>query len=136
LTPIITSPFDDRDPTVNGSTTLGSYLDFEAQSPYLLFLSDRDGAMHTYITTLTSAATVEPYTSAAHMEAHPSWFANDTLLLAIEQGTDTDLYKVTRPYGVPTLLFASAGFDGQPAGGPVWWHPDAAASATWLASKE
>jgi Tol biopolymer transport system component len=129
LTPIVVSPADDRDPAVNASARLGNYLALEGmQSPYLLFLSDREGAMRTYVTGLTGAGTVELYTAAAQTEAHPSWFANDTLLLAIGQETGSDIYKVTLPQGTPTLLFASPGFDGQPAGGPVWWQPDAATS--------
>ena len=124
LTPLVTGPADDRDPAIGGYRLLSTYFDFDfGPSGYLFFLSDREGIQKTYVTTPDdTTVTAEPFAENDLAEAHPSWFNEYTLLVAAGQAEEADIYALT-PFGAPKALTESPGFDGQPAGGPVWWLP-------------
>jgi hypothetical protein len=124
LTLVVTGPADDRDPAVGISSSLADRFGF-AGSQLFFFLSDRDGVMKSYITASDGSTTLAfPYRQGDQPEAHPSWFKEDTLLVARGEGGASEIYAFT-PYGEPRQLTAWPGFDGHPAGGPVWWQPDA-----------
>lgn len=125
LTDIVTRPSDDRDPAIGGSSLLSTYFDLDfGPAGYLFFLSDREGGLKSYVTTPEGTATsAERFIEADEVEAHPSWFRQYTLLVAVGQDEKSDIYALT-PFSSPEALTDSPGFDGQPAGGPVWWQPD------------
>jgi Tol biopolymer transport system component len=120
LTSLVTRPSDDRDPAIGGSGLLSTYFDFDfGPAGYLFFLSDRDGGQKSYVTTPEgSAVTAERFADNDLVEAHPSWFKEYTLLVAVGQDEASEIYALT-PFSPPKVLTESPGFDGQPAGGPV-----------------
>jgi hypothetical protein len=117
-TQFTTDPGDDRDAAVG----LGSL----PMNTKILSLSDRDGLMKTYSSFFKSQT--EPSLSAYSIkteqaEAHPSWDAfNRLALVAREEDGRSTIYKGWYSDYVP--LTDGKNFDGQPAGGPVWWRPD------------
>ncbi|MFN8454156.1 MAG: hypothetical protein U0401_05690 [Anaerolineae bacterium] len=132
LTSVVTGPADDRDPAIWLSSQPSSF-GFEARE-FLSFLSDRAGTMQPYVTLADGSTTeVKPFASADQAQAHPSWF-RDSLLVAIGEAEESDIYKLTFS-GSPQAFISSPGFDGQPAGGPVLWRPDEAASMAWLTER-
>lgn len=133
LMPIVTGPADDRDPAIGGSSPLASSFDFDfGPEGFLFFLSDRDGAMKSYVTLPVSPAPpASQFAQIDQVQAHPSWFEGTTLLAAVGEAGGSDIYNLT-PWGPAQALIVSPGFDGQPAGGPVWWQPDEANSFAWL----
>ncbi len=122
LEPLVTGPADDRDPTVNYDGVIS-------------FLSDRGGVMKSYTYAqpfYSDQAQITPYAPNANpqqAEAHPSYAAN-YLILTTEQNGSVDVYRLI--YDTYTPLTDSPGFDGQPAGEPVWWSPDPSASLEQL----
>lgn len=128
--PVVTHPADDRDPAVNRSGTM-------------VFLSNRDGIMRTYL--LDSLALTYPAiyarTDTDRPEGHPAWIddlARMHVLLEMERDGETTIFR-RAPGGsaaesVP--LAASPAFEGQPAWGAVWWTPDSVLSREWLEDQE
>lgn len=133
LTPVVTGPADDRDPAVGLSSQLGYSFDVDSLE-FLSFLSDRDGTMQPYVTLPDGSTTVvKPFAQTDQAQAHPSWF-QDTLLVTMGEAEESDIYKLTS-YGSPQAVTSSPGFDGQPAGGPVWWQPNQADGMAWLTER-
>jgi WD40 repeat protein len=120
IEPVIVSPADDRDPAV-----LAGPVD------RVLFLSDRDGTMRTY----TTDPTVDPmsFTNTGLSEAHPATLPGEYygVLISAERDGDMGIYLASR--SSYTVLTASPGFDGQPAGEATPWKPDSVDSLRWLA---
>jgi Tol biopolymer transport system component len=128
LTPLVTGPADDRDPAV-------------AYDGKLLFLSDRDGVMKAY--TLDMRDKYSPphaFTATNRPESHPAWLydAGYTILVAAGQERASAIYRAS--YGAPASeyqpLTSASVFNGHPAGEPVCWVPDSAASLAWLREHE
>ncbi len=124
ITPLITDPADDRDPAVGSNGTI-------------FFLSNRAGEMQSYGYRLAydNRPRIEPASQGVGAEGHPSPFNSSLglepgLLISLETEGNSDIYLAT-PYSSRQLTTAP-GFEGQPAGGPVWWQPDPAASLEWL----
>ena len=91
----------------------------------ILSLSDRDGLMKTYSSYFRSHTepSLSAYSDTEQAEAHPSWDAfNRCALVAREEDGISIIYKGRYSDYVP--LTDGKNFDGQPAGGPVWWRPD------------
>jgi hypothetical protein len=120
ISPFTTDPADDRDAAVG--------LDFgmpRGSGTRILFLSDRDGLMKTYSAffELSSEPSLSVYSDTEQAEAHPSWDAfNRLALVAREEDGISIIY--TGRYSDYVPLTDGKNFDGQPAGGPVWWIPD------------
>jgi hypothetical protein len=123
VTPVIVSPADDRDPAVVLEVTVK-----------LLFLSDRDGIMKTYVGDWYSQPWA--YTDTDQPEGHPAALPAEyyRILVSAERDGTTDVYLVSRPEYTP--LAPSPGFDGQPAAGATGWQPDSAASLASLQELE
>ena len=120
LTTLVSSPADERDPAVGVSSMLANYFD---QPELLFFLSDQAGGWKTFVTSLDGRALpVQPFAEFDQPQAHPSWLKGYTLLVAVGEGADSDIDALT-PFGASSPLIVSPGFDGHPAGGPVWWQP-------------
>ena len=90
---------------------------------------DRDGLMKTYSAYFKSNSepSLSAYSNTEQAEAHPSWDAFNRLALVarlVARGEDgiSMIYKGRYTDYVP--LTDGKNFDGQPAGGPVWWRPD------------
>jgi dipeptidyl aminopeptidase/acylaminoacyl peptidase len=119
LTPVIVGPADDRDPAVGAGLV-----------KKLLFLSDRDGVMRTYVAEGT--AQPRPFAQTDRPEGHPATLPGElyTILVSAERDGRVDIYRA----GLSgyTALAPSPGFDGQPAGEATGWVPDTAASLAWL----
>jgi hypothetical protein len=128
LTPLVAGPADDRDPAV-------------AYDGKLLFLSDRDGVMKAY--TVDIRDKVSPpraFTATDRPESHPAWLydAGYTILVAAGQERASAIYRAS--YGAAASeyrpLTTASAFNGHPAGEPVCWVPDPAASLAWLREHE
>jgi hypothetical protein len=119
IVPVITGPADDRDPAVVAGLV-----------ERLLFLSDRDGLMRTYV--FEPNAQPRPFAETDQPEAHPAVLPGEyyAILVSSERGGTTDIYQGGFSGYAP--LSPSPGFDGHPAGGAVAWRPDTAASLAWL----
>jgi len=123
LTPIVTGPADDRDPAV---TELGE----------LLFLSDRDGVMKTYI----QYPNEQPfaYTRTDQPEAHPTLRRSGVgMWIVVETSRDSKAGIYQANYGSDAagyspVVISEKGFDGHPAWMASWWTPDETASLDWL----
>lgn len=135
LTPVISNPADDRDPAVGlAETSTSTFFDFDSapNDPLLYFLSDRDGEFKPYIFDL-----IQPQSEAVSLNlnaAHPAPRPNtNNLFVAVEQDGNSNIVSVSgRNTYSPTVVITSPSFDGQPAGGPVWWLPDLTESLAQL----
>ncbi len=119
LTPIVTSPADDRDPAIDGYGRL-------------LFLSDREGVMKAYTLDIRySYSQPHPVTETDQPEGHPCWTGEYYILVAAERDGVSNIYRAIYPAEYEPLA-PSPYFDGHPAWGPVWWMPEAAEGREWL----
>jgi TolB protein len=123
IVPVIVSPADDRDPTVVAGL-----------AERLLFLSDRDGIMRTYVADGDSAP--RPFAETEQPEAHPAALPGEfgTILISSEGKGSPDLYRAD--FSGYTALAPSNSFDGHPAGGAAGWEPDVVTSLDWLQEQE
>lgn len=123
ITPVIVSPADDRDPAIAAGLV-----------ERLLFLSDRDGFMRTYVADDPSYP--RPFTVTDHPEAHPATLPGeyDTILISTEREGTFDIYRAGLSEYVP--LAPSPGFDGHPAGQATGWKPDTVTSLAWFQEQE
>ena len=126
LTPIVTGPADDRDPAFTDNAEL-------------LFLSDRDGVMKTYIMGMRySHEQPRAFTATDQPEAHPTWQQTGAgLMIVVEtsRAGRAGIYGAT--YGSQAadylpLVISKKGFDGHPAWMASGWAPDESASLAWL----
>lgn len=66
---------------------------------------------------------ISAYAKANVPESHPALSATGShLYVTREENGVTDIYRVEN--GQYTRLTAGDGFNGHPAGGPVWWEPE------------
>ena len=67
---------------------------------------------------------------------HPAWSSSGEALLVVGEGDESEIFRVvekgagTEPELAP--LVTAPGFDGHPAGAPVWWQPEPSSGHTGL----
>ncbi len=123
ITPLVVDPADDRDPAVDAGPVVK-----------LLFLSDREGFMRTYVA--EGSSQLRPFTNTEQPEAHPAILPGEyhAILLSAQRDGSADIYRAGLFEYTP--LAPSPGFDGQPAGEATGWRPDTAATLAWLEEQE
>jgi hypothetical protein len=127
LTPVVVDPADDRDPAVR--------LDGR-----MLFLSDRDGVIKTYMTVIGDRySRPRPFAETDLPEAHPAGLPDDPytingILVSAERDGVTNIYRVG--YSGYSPLAPSPAFDGHPAAEATGWLPDPEAGLAWLREHE
>lgn len=123
ITPLVAGPADDRDPAVGNDGRL-------------YFISDRAGTARTYSLDLNHPqGEPEAYAEMIQAEAHPAPYGDSSLIVSLSQEGVTNLYRASR-FTEPEPLTNLAGFNGQPAAGPVWWQPGSEASLAWLRARD
>lgn len=142
--PIVEGPADERDPAMTAAGHLLFWTDEVVAEQIVIEKSTEDQAdqgqatdgapiqgMITALPRFGSRFGSDPqervhYSIGEGVVGHPSGLPNPTeysrLLASIQQEGDVDIYRIERENVTP--LITGPGFDGHPAGTPVWWDPN------------